>query len=160
MKVLLLCVVLTIQATQAFADPRVLYDAGSSVYAKKYIEMQDSPDIPPAKPNLSGFISPNTPEMSVGRVATREIDLPYLHNPLFLIGTDDISLWWLSRHREALIASGAIGLIVNASSPNELQRAISLATGLQVAPASASELSKQLGLTHYPVLITSTQIAQ
>lgn len=103
---------------------------------------------------------PQTPEMTLGRVQPRKVKLDYLPSPMFLIGADKTSLRWLSKHKESLKKAGAVGLIVNADTGRQLQQAIQASEGLQVSPASGSDLAKQLKLKHYPVLITKKQIAQ
>ena len=147
-------------STAVLAQPIIIHDAGRTVSADKYLNELRSEPTPKAKPSITKLATPSTPEMSLGRVSKRNVSLPYLPSPMFLIGADNTSLKWLSRHKPALIKAGAVGLIVNAKSPQELQKAMRVAKGLQVSPASGSDLAKQFKLQHYPVLITKTQIAQ
>ncbi len=152
--------VLLMVSTLVHAEPKVIFDSGRTINADRYLSTEKKAQLPKRKPNITSLISPTTPEMTVGKVKRRNISLPYLPSPLFLVGADKISINWLSRHREALIKVGAVGLIVNSKSASDLQQVIHAASGLQISPASGSDLAKQLDLHHYPILITRTQIAQ
>tara|TARA_R110001599_G_scaffold158418_4_gene345122 strand:+ start:148 stop:630 length:483 start_codon:yes stop_codon:yes gene_type:complete len=142
------------------AEPKVVFDSGRTISSDKYLSELQSEPAPKQKPNIAKLATPNTPEMSVGRVTKRTVSLPYLPSPLFLVGADNISIQWLNKHRQALIKAGAVGLIVNSASASDLQAVIRAADGLQVSPASGSDLANQFNLKHYPLLITRTQIAQ
>ena len=154
LSLLLLC------STAIYAQPKVLFDSGRTISSDKYISSLQSEPAPKQKPNIAKLATPSTSELTVGRVTKRTVSLPYLPSPLFLIGADNVSIQWLSKHRQALIKAGAVGLIVNSASASDLQAVIRAAEGLQVSPASGSDLAKQFNLKHYPVLITRTQIAQ
>lgn len=143
-----------------YAQPKVLFDSGRTISSDKYLSELQSKPVAKQKPNISKLATPSTPEMTVGRVEKRSVSLPYLPSPLFLVGADNISIQWLKKHRQALIKAGAVGLIVNSASSSDLQAVIRATDGLQVSPASGSDLAKQFNLKHYPVLITRTQIAQ
>jgi integrating conjugative element protein (TIGR03765 family) len=80
--------------------------------------------------------------------------------PLFLIGTDRLSLEWLEAHRETLIERGAVGMLIEADSIEAVRQVAERAEGLKVLPASGSELARALGLRHYPVLISAQGIEQ
>jgi integrating conjugative element protein (TIGR03765 family) len=80
--------------------------------------------------------------------------------PVFLIGTDPLSLDWLEAHRETLIERGAVGMLIEADSVEAVRQVAERAEGLQVLPASGSELARALGLRHYPVLISAQGIEQ
>ncbi|WP_330109793.1 integrating conjugative element protein [Methylophaga thalassica] len=152
--------VLLILSTLVHAEPKVIFDSGRTINADRYLSAEQKPSFPKRKPSITSLITPITPEMSVGKVERRNVELPYLPSPLFLVGTDKISINWLSQHRQALIKAGAVGLIVNSKSASDIQQVIHTAKGLQISPASGSDLAKQLNLHHYPILITRTQIAQ
>lgn len=149
-----LCLPLCVSATN------VIVDTGKTVSAIKYRHDIGQQQPPPARPGVGEFVSPRTPEMTVGRVNARKVNLPYLPNPLFLIGTDKTSQAWLNKHANALKKAGAKGLIINSDSPNALKRTIQAGQGVQLSPASGTELAKRFKLRHYPVLITRQQIAQ
>lgn len=100
-----------------------------------------------------------TPRLTPGIVEKRSIQAPGL-TPLFLIGDDDLSRTWLSHHLTLLRQATAVGLVVNVETKNALQALRAIAPGLELVPASADDLAQRLGLSHYPVLITSTGIEQ
>jgi integrating conjugative element protein (TIGR03765 family) len=80
--------------------------------------------------------------------------------PFFLIGSDQYSRQWLIKHRERLGEIGAVGMLVQAETINDLQAIARLARGLPIMPGSGADIAKALGVLHYPVLITSQGIEQ
>lgn len=138
----------------------VIYDTGNTISASKYRFDSEPSKVKKKKPSVGKLVSPRTPEMTLGKVQKRRVKLPYLPHPLFLIGTDKTSLAWLRHHAPRLKKAGAKGLVVNSGSPKELKALIRAASGVDISPASGSELAKRMNLKHYPVLITRTQIAQ
>jgi integrating conjugative element protein (TIGR03765 family) len=80
--------------------------------------------------------------------------------PFFLIGSDPRSRQWLIKHRERLKAIGAVGMLVQAETVADLQATDNLSGGLPITPASGADIAKALGVSHYPVLVTSQGIEQ
>ena len=100
-----------------------------------------------------------SPGLTPGLVRARSHDRPFAR-PFFLIGSDARSLKWLQDHRERLKEIGAVGMLVQADTLKDLRTIAELADGLSVLPASASDIAKALGISHYPVLITAHGIEQ
>lgn len=75
--------------------------------------------------------------------------------PVFLIGSDHYSHTWLQANHQQFVKLNAIGLLIEAKNLTEIKRVIALAKGLRIIPASADDIAKQHGLTHYPVLLMS-----
>ena len=67
---------------------------------------------------------------------------------------------WLQDHRDRLKEIGAVGMLVQADTLDDLRTIAELADGLSILPASASDLAKALGISHYPVLISTHAIEQ
>lgn len=101
----------------------------------------------------------HTPELSPGEVMATSTQL-LLPQPLFLLGCDARSRQWLSQFSGRLQQIGAVGLVVEAETLADYQAVASLAPGLRLSPAPASQLAKQLALRHYPVLISASRIEQ
>jgi integrating conjugative element protein (TIGR03765 family) len=95
--------------------------------------------------------------LSPGEEPPRIIHAPGL-TPLFLIGDDAYSRDWLRQRQSVLRELGAIGLVVNVSSPEALAALRNLVPDLTLSPVSGDDLAQRLGLRHYPVLITATGI--
>ena len=55
---------------------------------------------------------------------------------------------------------GAVGMLVQAETREDLRAIAELADGLSILPASASDIVKALGISHYPVLISARGIEQ
>ena len=79
---------------------------------------------------------------------------------MFLVGADAASLRWLTDHHQQLVDIGAVGMLVQAESIDDLTAVAALADGLSILPASASDIAATLKIAHYPVLITRDRIEQ
>jgi integrating conjugative element protein (TIGR03765 family) len=55
---------------------------------------------------------------------------------------------------------GAVGMLVQAETREDLQAVADLADGLPILPTSASDIAKALGISHYPVLISAHGVEQ
>ena len=53
-----------------------------------------------------------------------------------------------------------MGMLVQADTLEDLRTIAELADGLSILPASASDIAKALGISHYPVLISTHGIEQ
>ncbi|WP_414737246.1 integrating conjugative element protein [Klebsiella oxytoca] len=121
------------------------------------LQMKSKPDLAPASPET--FLPVTTLELTPGKVEPRSLTLTGMR-PMFLIGDDELSRHWLSFRRDVLGQLNAVGLVVNVASEgafNDLKRH---ADGLELLPVSGSDLSKRLGLLHYPVLLTEKGLEQ
>lgn len=99
-----------------------------------------------------------TLELTVGIETSRALNLPGI-GALFLVGDDPASRSWLQLNAAKLNQMRAVGLIVNVSNLPAVQVLRSLVPGVQMAPASGSELARRLRLQHYPVLISETSVS-
>ena len=97
--------------------------------------------------------------LTVGKVAARPHSVPFAR-PFFLIGSDPWSKRWLVEHRLALRGLGAVGMLVEATTVENLQDIARLADGLSITPASGSDIANAIGIEHYPVGISAGQIWQ
>ena len=154
----------------AQAELTVIYDSGNTQPIAPFLEAFESADeIPqqspvPIEPKL-GAADPKTwlpiqsPGLKPGPVQARSHDRPFTR-PFFLIGSDTRSRQWLRDHRGRLKEIGAVGMLVQAETLDDLRTIAELADGLSILPASASDIAKALGITHYPVLISAHGIEQ
>ena len=89
--------------------------------------------------------------------AARHLFRPeWLAHPVFLVGTDPLSRQWLAQHRQALIALGASGLVVQAESERAFKQVQQLAGGASLAPMVGDWLTSALrgaGVKTYPLLV-------
>ena len=74
--------------------------------------------------------------------------------PFFLVGSDLYSLRWLAANAKTLRALGAVGLLVQADTEDDVRRVGEAAQGLSITPGSGTDLVRVLGIRRYPVLIT------
>lgn len=113
----------------------------------------------PAPADISDMLPVTTPEMSAGKVVSRELHLAGM-TPVFLVGDDQLSREWLTLRLDELKRLHATGLVVNVGDKAAFTELQQLIPGVTLLPASASEIARRLQLNHYPVLITSTGLAQ
>jgi integrating conjugative element protein (TIGR03765 family) len=171
----LVATLLVLPGHAALGAPQVLYDSGLTWPLAPYLAIFDEDWVneersaeSPAPPSatatgvtLEALLPIRTPEMSPGAVQARGPQAAATGaRPVFLIGTDPLSLDWLAAHRERLIELGAVGMLIEAESVEAVRQVAGRAEGLQVLPASGSELARALGLRHYPVLISAQGIEQ
>jgi integrating conjugative element protein (TIGR03765 family) len=100
-----------------------------------------------------------SPRLTLGQVEPRPINQRFAR-PFFLIGADPASREWLAKNRAELARIGAVGMLVQAETVDDLRIIAELANGLPISPAPATDTAAALGLAHYPVLISSEGIAQ
>ncbi len=142
----------------------VIYDSGDTQPIAPFLNAFDSsettaPQRPAIQPPQLGAADPasllpiRSPRLTPGSVQPKTHDRPFTR-PFFLIGSDNFSRQWLLEHRARLREIGAVGMLVQADTLDDLQTIAELAAGLSVMPASGSDIAKALGVSHYPVLIT------
>ena len=154
----------------AWAELTVIYDSGHTQPIAPFFEVFESTDglppqsPPPAKPSLGAadpkaWLPIQSPGLTPGLVQARAHDRPFTR-PFFLIGSDTRSRQWLQAHRDRLKEIGAVGMLVQAETVDDLRTIVRLADGLSILPASGSDIAKALGVSHYPVLISAHGIEQ
>lgn len=155
----------------AWSEVTVIYDSGATRPLAPYLEIIDHPEttINPStgarnRPGLGAaevqaLLPILSPGLSPGPVQARSHDRPF-SLPFFLIGSDDRSRQWLVEYRERLKEIGAVGMLVQAETKEDLRAIAQLAGGLPILPASAADIATALGISHYPVLITPQGIEQ
>lgn len=148
----------------------VIYDNGNTRPLAPYLEGIQAPVAPPqtlTTPDvpLLGAADPEqwlpirSPGLTPGRVEKRAVSRPFA-GPFFLIGSDPLSRRWLATHRDRLAEIGAVGMLVQAETVDDLRAIAALANGLPILPAPASDIAEPLDLSHYPVLITKDGLEQ
>lgn len=152
---------------EAKEDITVIYDTGTAsplsdfVKAPKLAVPEGLPEINlQASDGFAAQLFPiHTPELSPGEVNAQTTQL-LLPQPFFIIGCDGRSKQWLNQFKDRLSQIGAVGLVVEADNLAEFQALSEVAQGLRLSPVPASQLAKQLGISHYPVLVTASRIEQ
>lgn len=160
----------------AWAAPVVIYDSGQTKSLEPFYESLRGEAPPPetrqspsgrAGLTVEDLLPIKTPEMSPGPVTARVLDTPgtaplnaTATRPLFLIGSDPISRRWLAQHRVQLKELGAVGMLVQADTREDLQAVSQVADGLRIMPASGTEIGRLYALKHYPVMIWRGRIEQ
>lgn len=152
------------------AELTVIHDGGNTQPIAPFLEVFQTQDgLPqqsqvPTRP-LLGAADPQallpiqSPGLTPGPVQARAHDRPFTR-PFFLIGSDSRSRLWLQKHRDRLKEIGAVGMLVQAETMDDLRTTARLADGLSILPASGSDIAKALSISHYPVLISANGIEQ
>ena len=154
----------------ASAALTVIYDSGATRPIAPFLEAFETSEITPPQNQTTqrqqlGAADPATllpvrsPGLTPGPVQPKTHDRPFTR-PFFLIGSDALSRQWLLQHRERLKEIGAVGMLIQADTRDDLRAIAKLAAGLSVMPASASDIANALGISHYPVLISPRGIEQ
>jgi integrating conjugative element protein (TIGR03765 family) len=148
----------------------VIYDSGNTRPIRPFLEAFDATDSSPVeatKPatlqlgaaDLKNLLPIRSPGLTPGRVQARSHDRPFAR-PFFLIGSDASSRQWLQDHQARLAEIGAVGMLVQADTREDLQVIAELARGIPILPASATDIGQTLEIRHYPVLISAKGIEQ
>ena len=152
----------------AQASPIVIYDSGRTQPIAPFLEVfgvaggfprQGSTPPPLGAADPQSWLPIQSPGLTPGPVPARAQNRPF-SRPFFLIGSDQRSRQWLQAHRDRLKALGAVGMLVQAETLDDLHVIAELAKGLPILPASGSDIANALGLSHYPVLISAQGIEQ
>ena len=147
----------------------VIYDSGDTIPIAPLLDpFQSTETAPPQRQiqrpqlgaaDLQSLLPIRSPGLTPGPVQPSSHDRPFTR-PFFLIGADALSRQWLLQHRARLKQIGAVGMLVQADTLNELRTIAQLAAGLSIMPASANDIAQALGISHYPILITPHGIEQ
>jgi integrating conjugative element protein (TIGR03765 family) len=142
----------------------VIYDSGNTQSISQYLPQrfeqentkQSRQSVLLKKQKILAYTLPiTTPSLSPGVVTASPKALRYLQQPLFLVGSDERSKNWLIEKREQLIQLGAVGLLIQAEDTKDVEAMYILAQSLRLVPASAEGFAAELGLTHYPILLSN-----
>lgn len=156
--------ILALSATPALAQSglTVLYDGGQTVpigqfYSSLVADAQPTPGSMRAPSPMAPLLFPvrtikMTPGLFTG--AGRVTQKSFLLHPIFFVGDDAISRAWLSRNKDRLQQSRASGMVVNVENYDRFKTLQNLVPGVPMAPSSADEVSKTLGIRVYPALVT------
>ena len=181
-KLLLVAFVSAFASVSAIAELIVIYDAGNTKpiapLLKPFVSDQGLPDHPGTAADsadqkvlngatLSNLLPVRSPGLLVGDLAARQLK-PGVQarlaqgnpRPFFLIGSDRVSLEWLATHRGTLKSLGAVGMLVQADTEQDVRQVAEISQDLSITLGSGSDLASALGIDRYPVLITRDRITQ
>lgn len=149
----------------ARAELTVIHDSGNTQPIAPFLEVFQTHDGLPQQSQVptglqlgaadpKAWLPIQSPGLTPGPVRPRAHDRPFTR-PFFLIGSDTRSRQWLQAHRDRLKEIGAVGMLVQAETMDDLRTIARLADGLSILPASGSDIAKALGISHYPVLVSA-----
>ncbi len=169
-------------SAKALAELTLIYDNGQTRPLVPLLEPLMADDAPSSEPAESATLNPSSsygpadlrnllpvrsPGLTVGDIAGSALRPEVLARlaqgnprPFFLIGSDATSLRWLASHRDVLEDLGAVGMLIQAETENDVRRVAEVAQGLSITLGSGSDLAAALGINRYPVLITPYGIRQ
>jgi integrating conjugative element protein (TIGR03765 family) len=158
-----LLIVLLFSIKLCFAAPTVIYDSGQTQSLMGYLVNIDAERGPrktaptQAMPSVYPVI---TATLNPGIVTPRATKLPQLQQPLFIVGYDSLSFRWLKTFAATLRHNKAVGLVVNVESAQQFEAIKAVAPGLELYPGPGAQLAQEIGLKHYPALISINRIEQ
>lgn len=173
-------------SAKALAELTVIYDNGQTRPLAPLLEPLLADDSPSSGPAVSTTLYPSfsplssdgpadlrnllpvrSPGLTVGDIAGSVLRPEVLGRlaqgnprPFFLIGSDAMSLRWLASHRDVLEDLGAVGMLIQAETENDVRRVAEVARGLSLTLGSGSDLAAALGIDRYPLLITADGFRQ
>lgn len=177
----------TLLSFGVFAEPVVIYDSGSAISAVKYKIYLRPDEVQPIDPKTrkkimemalaqqakalgaapkiiaeaAASIFPHkTPDLTLGKVIPRQLNKPEITAPFFMLGTDAKSRQWLRKNLEMFKKTNAMGFIVEAPNLAEVKQLRQEGQGLTMFMISGSAIVQALGITHYPVYVSSTVMIQ
>lgn len=161
----MLCLV----TSMSCAALEVIHNAGGEPIARYLIRLTPRAEAvrsvrtPIARPDrtysLIKHLPIRSPSLTPGLVEARETPTRLLQ-PVFLVGADERSLQWLEANHGRLKQLHAIGMLVQAETKHELNAVSEIAQGLPLILASGEAFAAEIGVRHYPVIITREGIAQ
>ena len=99
--------------------------------------------------------------LSPGRVQSRKWQRQaFMGTTIALIGYDKASIKWLKLKKAQLQSQGTVIMVVNVNTEQQFKKLQTFLPKNQVLAMSGDEVARQLNLTHYPVLITSSGVSQ
>jgi integrating conjugative element protein (TIGR03765 family) len=101
-----------------------------------------------------------TDNLTSGKIESSYKPLPQVQMPVFLIGDDSYSRCWLKQHRNELLKLNALGLLVDVETEENYRVIVGIGQGLPIVPMSGADIASNLGIKHYPVLISQQGIEQ
>jgi len=154
----------------ASAELTVIYDSGETRPLAPLLEVLAGepegadavihPRLPLGAADIEALLPIHSEGLSPGPVTRRVVEQSLVARPFFLVGSDPLSRRWLATHRERLLAIGAVGMLVEAETVEDVRAITAIARGLPLLPAPASDIASALGLVHYPVLVSRLGIEQ
>lgn len=152
----------------SYAELEVIGDLGGESAVRFYEGIQPEhddnaprhPNALPAQITEADMLPVVSHLLTPGTVQPRQLNLPGMSVPIFLVGYDPTSLHWLERNAKRLKTLNATGLVINVRNTDQLNQLRETAPGLTLLPVSADDLAHRLKLSHYPVLMTATELSQ
>ncbi|NIB44038.1 integrating conjugative element protein [Pseudomaricurvus alkylphenolicus] len=163
------------------AELTVIHDSGDTQPLTPYLEVLQQPqNVRPQRPvdpdqalrsagpaHIENLLPIRSPGLRPGALSKSTLPKDVqkrltqgIPRPFFLVGSDPLSEQWLRQHRAKLIEIGAVGMLVQADNAEDVRRMASVGQGLRITLGSGSDVAKSLGLTQYPVLITTKGLEQ
>lgn len=102
---------------------------------------------------------PVSSQATVGKVDRRKLELTNFTSPVFIIGDDSDSRFWLKEHTAELEAANALGFVANITESGQLQ-ALQQLTKAPLLPANVDDLMAIFQEDHYPLAFIAGELWQ
>ena len=147
----------------------VIFDSGRTRPLAPFLKplrsaVREEPPRAPDQQNLGAadldqLLPIESPGLTPGTIVHRKHAVAFAR-PFFMVGADPWSQRWLADHRVHLSDIGAVGLLIEVATIEDLKRMADIAGNLSLTPASGSDIGKALGIAHYPVALSGGYVWQ
>lgn len=149
----------------ALAELTVIYDSGNTrptaPYLKAHrIQLSEVPKPPDMGKVSIAHYPVKTTKLSLGPVEPQVVKLSPTFQPVFIVGSDELSQQWLQINQDRLLKLLAVGIVTEIESEARLRELKKQFPRLLFMPMSADTIAGFLPVKHYPVLITRDRIEQ
>jgi len=146
------------------AMPTVIQDYGNGKPIGWILKDKQNVSAVPGKPKDYLAVSyPVTSVITLGRIQPKALP-PEIRsrivNPIFVIGDDAQSMKWFSNNKRHLVKIKAKGILVTAKDGHNVKNIKRVVSPLQIELIPADDFLFQLGVNHFPALISSEGITQ
>ena len=173
-----LAVLIGAQWSVARSEPIVLGDEGNTVSTRKYVNqyrvaVEKTQTYDPAlalrqaerKENGTGLdwtalLPIKTPELTPGAFESNRAHKRAGVQPFCIVGYDEFSIEWVLEVKSVLLENNAVCFIVNVETIEELNELREAISPVPWQLLRGGTLARQLGIKHYPVLISRMGIEQ
>jgi integrating conjugative element protein (TIGR03765 family) len=149
----------------ASAEPIVIKDYGKAKPIGWVVKGQRTLAASPRDPVKDLLTSrwPLNTSLSIGKVKQKALPKNMegkLQTPIFIIGSDQTSQKWLNNKKPSLLAMEAKGILVESPSEHHYRQIVALAKPLTIEVMAIDDIAYELGLKHYPAIISNKGISQ
>lgn len=140
-----------------------IYDGPDSISADKYIKLNLHQEVPKTNVIEHSAMRPGLPaksELQAGIFDAYKLsECQKYPTPFFVIGSDELSMAWLDKHRAHLKDIHAFGFVTNIHSEKELKEAETVSP-IHLIPSNVDALAQAVKAPAYPFFTNGCEVWQ